>query len=66
MVVIGIDAHKRTHTAVVIDSNGRKLGIKTCETATVRPSSVRTTSAHCSTRRCSMPLSPAASSVSRR
>jgi transposase len=33
MVVIGIDAHKRTHTAVVIDSNGRRLGTKTCETS---------------------------------
>ncbi|HWH00697.1 MAG TPA: transposase, partial [Pilimelia sp.] len=32
MVVIGIDAHKRTHTAVIIDSNGRKLATRTCET----------------------------------
>jgi transposase len=32
MVVIGIDAHKRTHTAVIIDDYGRKLGTKTCET----------------------------------
>jgi hypothetical protein len=24
MVVIGIDAHKRTHTAVVVDANGRQ------------------------------------------
>jgi transposase len=32
MVVIGIDAHKRTHTAVIIDGNGRKLATKTCET----------------------------------
>ncbi|MDW5327134.1 IS110 family transposase [Plantactinospora sp. KLBMP9567] len=28
----GIDAHKRTHTAVIIDSNGRKLATKMCET----------------------------------
>ncbi|UAC02034.1 IS110 family transposase [Dactylosporangium vinaceum] len=28
----GIDAHKRTHTAAVIDGNGRRLGPKTCET----------------------------------
>jgi transposase len=26
MVIVGIDAHKRTHTAVVIDEAGRKLG----------------------------------------
>ena len=32
MVVIGIDAHKRTHTAVIIDDNGRKRATKTCET----------------------------------
>ncbi|MEV8509482.1 transposase, partial [Actinoplanes sp. NPDC051475] len=30
MVVIGIDAHERTHTAVVIDGNGRQLAAKTC------------------------------------
>jgi transposase len=30
MVVIGIDAHKRTHTAVIIDGNGRQLATKTC------------------------------------
>ena len=29
MTVIGIDAHKRTHTLVAIDSGGRKLGQKT-------------------------------------
>ena len=33
MVVIGIDAHKRTHTAVIIDDNGRKRATKTCETS---------------------------------
>ena len=30
MVVIGIDAHKRTHTAVLIDINGRQLASRTC------------------------------------
>jgi transposase len=30
MVVIGIDAHKRSHTAVIIDGNGRQLTTKTC------------------------------------
>lgn len=29
MVVIGIDAHKRTHTAVAVDGNGVQLGTKT-------------------------------------
>jgi transposase len=28
MVIVGIDAHKRTHTAVAIDEAGRKLGEK--------------------------------------
>ena len=28
MLVLGIDAHKRTHTVVAIDSTGRKLGEK--------------------------------------
>src|SRR4051812_31311137 len=32
MFVIGIDAHKRSHTAVIIDGNGRKVATKTCET----------------------------------
>ncbi len=32
MVVIGIDAHKRSHTAVIIDDNGRKRATRTCET----------------------------------
>ena len=26
MVVLGIDAHKRSHTVVVVDETGRKLG----------------------------------------
>jgi len=29
MVVLGIDAHKRTHTAVAVDENGKKLGART-------------------------------------
>ncbi len=32
MVVIGIDSHKRTHTAVAADGTGRKLGEKTVVT----------------------------------
>jgi transposase len=32
MVVIGTDSHKRTHTVVAVDSNGRKLGEKTVAT----------------------------------
>ena len=26
MVIIGVDAHKRTHTIVVVDDQGRQLG----------------------------------------
>lgn len=29
MLVIGIDAHKRTHTAVAVDGNGAELSVKT-------------------------------------
>jgi hypothetical protein len=29
MVVIGVDAHKRTHTLVAVDDAGRKLGERT-------------------------------------
>jgi transposase len=29
MVVIGVDSHKRSHTAVAVDGNGRKLGERT-------------------------------------
>lgn len=32
MVVVGIDAHKRTHTAVAVDELGRRLGTKTVPT----------------------------------
>lgn len=34
MVIVGIDAHKRTHTAVAIDETGRKLGEKTTRMTT--------------------------------
>jgi transposase len=34
MMVIGIDAHKRSHTAVRIDDNGRLLATKTVGTTT--------------------------------
>src|SRR5207247_8422210 len=34
MVIVGIDAHKRTHTAVVIDEAGRRLGGKTTRATT--------------------------------
>lgn len=32
MIVIGIDAHKRTHTAVVTDQMGRQISTKTVGT----------------------------------
>lgn len=31
MIIIGIDAHKRAHTLVAIDSGGKKLGQKTVD-----------------------------------
>jgi len=34
MVVLGIDAHKRSHTVVVVDDVGRKLGERTLGTTT--------------------------------
>jgi transposase len=34
LVIVGIDAHKRTHTAVAIDEAGRKLGEKTTKMTT--------------------------------
>src|SRR3954451_635613 len=34
MMVIGIDAHKRTHTAVMVDDNGREHSTKTVGTTT--------------------------------
>jgi transposase len=33
MVIIGVDSHKRTHTAVVVDGNGRKLAERTTPTS---------------------------------
>ena len=36
MIVIGIDAHKRTHTLVAVDDVGVKLGEKTVVEATGR------------------------------
>ena len=32
MVIIGVDAHKRSHTCVAVDAAGRKIGEKTVET----------------------------------
>jgi hypothetical protein len=34
MIVIGIDAHKHTHTMAAADAGGRKLGEKTLEATT--------------------------------
>jgi transposase len=34
MVILGIDAHKRTHTVVVIDERGRELASKTTKSTT--------------------------------
>jgi transposase len=34
MVILGIDAHKRTHTVVAVDEHGRKLGQRTVGTTT--------------------------------
>jgi transposase len=34
MVTIGIDAHKRSHTAVIVDEQGRQLALKTFGTTT--------------------------------
>ncbi|HEY8870240.1 MAG TPA: IS110 family transposase [Candidatus Limnocylindrales bacterium] len=33
MVIIGVDSHKRTHTVVAVDGNGRKLAEKTVATS---------------------------------
>lgn len=33
-MVIGIDAHKRTHTAVIVDEHDRQLSMKTVGTTT--------------------------------
>jgi hypothetical protein len=34
MVILGIDAHKRSHTVVVVDEQGRQLATKTIATTT--------------------------------
>jgi transposase len=34
MIMLGIDAHKRTHTVVAVDGNGRQLGTKTTTATT--------------------------------
>jgi transposase len=34
MVILGIDAHKQTHTVIVVDERGRKLGERTVNTTT--------------------------------
>src|SRR6266508_6535977 len=34
MVILGIDAHKRTHTVVAIDEAGRQLGVNSTDTTT--------------------------------
>jgi transposase len=34
MVILGVDAHKRTHTLVAIDDAGRKLGERTVAATT--------------------------------
>ena len=37
VVVIGVDAHKKTHTLVALDGNGRKLAEKTVEATDAGP-----------------------------
>jgi len=32
MVVLGIDAHKRTHTVVAVDEAGRQVGVRVTKT----------------------------------
>lgn len=34
MITLGVDAHKRTHTIVAVDPNGRQLASKTITTTT--------------------------------
>jgi transposase len=36
MVILGIDAHKRTHTVVAIDESGRELGCRTTTSTTTQ------------------------------
>ena len=35
MVVLGIDAHKRTHTVVAVDAAGRQLGVRVTKTTSM-------------------------------
>ena len=41
MLVIGIDAHKRSHTVVAVDDLGRQLAVLTVTTATTSETSRR-------------------------
>src|SRR5690242_440165 len=34
MVILGVDAHKHTHTVVAVDEHGRQLGTRTVGTST--------------------------------
>lgn len=34
MVTLGVDAHKRSHTIVAVDGQGRQLAVKTIATTT--------------------------------
>lgn len=34
MITLGVDAHKRTHTIVAVDANGRQQASKTISTTT--------------------------------
>lgn len=34
MIMLGIDAHKRTHTVVAVDQLGRRLGVRTITATT--------------------------------
>ena len=36
MIILGIDAHKRTHTVVVVDELGRRLAAKTTTATTTK------------------------------
>jgi hypothetical protein len=35
MIIVGVDAHKRTHTCVAVDSRGQRLGEKTVPATSV-------------------------------
>jgi len=36
MIMLGIDAHKRTHTVVAVDELGRRLAVKTTTATTTK------------------------------